>query len=52
MNRQTKGIGVGKAIEFLDMEFIGRPHNGADDAYNIGRIFEKIIETFVNFEKD
>ena len=39
---QAKGFGVARALKDLGLEFEGRPHNGADDAYNIGRILKEI----------
>lgn len=32
------GIGLKSALKMLGMEFAGRPHSGADDAYNAARI--------------
>lgn len=39
-----KAMGLGAAIDHEGMEFIGRPHNGADDAFNIARILKRLLE--------
>lgn len=36
------GIGLEEALKMEKMEFIGRPHVGADDAYNAARILGRI----------
>lgn len=35
--------GVSKALELLKMDFEGRPHRGADDAYNTAKIFAECL---------
>lgn len=35
--------GVGSALEFLNLQFIGQPHSGMDDSYNIARILLKLL---------
>lgn len=41
--RQAKGMGLTKALQTLHMKFEGRPHSGADDAYNAARILKVIL---------
>jgi len=41
---KTRGIAVGQAIEELGLTFEGRPHNGADDAWMSGKIFQEIVQ--------
>ena len=41
--RLRKGIGVKKALKKLNFPFIGTPHRGVDDAYNIARILQKLL---------
>lgn len=38
-----KSSGLNSMLQFLGMEFIGRPHNGYDDTFNTARIFEKMV---------
>jgi len=39
-----KGLGLEAALAVEGMEFIGRPHCGADDAFNAARILKKLLE--------
>ena len=41
--QRSKGMSVSNALKDLGLEFEGRPHNGSDDAWNIGRILQKLI---------
>jgi len=43
MNGLTKEVGVQRALKYCDMEFKGTHHRGDDDAYNIARIFAKML---------
>jgi inhibitor of KinA sporulation pathway (predicted exonuclease) len=36
--RQHKRVGLKKALQLLDMPFVGTPHRGLDDARNVARI--------------
>lgn len=36
--------GLGKAMEILDIPFEGKPHRGADDAWNTAAILNRILE--------
>ncbi|KAJ3390479.1 3'-5' exoribonuclease 1 [Lobulomyces angularis] len=40
---KKKSVKISTMLKFLDMEFEGRPHSGIDDAKNIARIFQRII---------
>ncbi|MBK6616558.1 3'-5' exonuclease [Ottowia sp.] len=33
-----RGVGIGRALKFLGLEFEGRQHCGADDAFNMARV--------------
>lgn len=39
-----KALGLEAALAVEDMEFIGKPHCGADDAFNAARILKKLLE--------
>jgi len=41
--RNTRRVSLEEALEQLDMEFEGRPHSGADDAWNTARVLRKIL---------
>jgi inhibitor of KinA sporulation pathway (predicted exonuclease) len=41
-----KGIGLGRACKFENIEFTGTAHRGIDDAKNIAKIFKKYITKF------
>jgi len=43
MCQTSKAYGLGSALDFLGLEFEGRPHDGADDAYNTARVIERIL---------
>ena len=38
-----KQIGLKRALDYLNMDFEGKHHSGADDAYNTARILTKIL---------
>lgn len=38
-----KPLGMNKALKALNMELIGRHHDGSDDAYNTARILVKLV---------
>ena len=38
----TNSVGMSKALPMLGLKLEGRHHNGADDAWNIGRILESM----------
>jgi len=40
---RSKGLGVGKALRVLGLEFEGRPHRGVDDAHMTALILDKIL---------
>ncbi|PWN65019.1 DNA polymerase III [Chryseobacterium phosphatilyticum] len=42
--RLYKSIGLKRALDHLNMDFEGKHHSGADDAYNTARILSKILE--------
>lgn len=42
-NGLQEGIGLGKALTREGLEFIGQPHSGRDDAFNIARLFAKLV---------
>lgn len=42
--RLDKALGLGAALEHEELEFIGTPHRGDDDAYNIAIILKKLLE--------
>jgi inhibitor of KinA sporulation pathway (predicted exonuclease) len=47
---EMKGLekcGLGKAMELEGIKFSGTPHNGFDDAYNIGVIFQKYFDKWI-----
>ena len=44
--RQTNTFGVRKALNFLNLSFIGTPHSGVDDAFNIARMLQVIFASF------
>lgn len=44
LTRQWVEFGMQNALHRFDMEFIGRPHRGVDDAYNLARLFVKLME--------
>lgn len=44
---KSRGVGMKIVLNELNIEFEGRPHNGLDDAINMGKIFEKEYENFV-----
>lgn len=37
-----RGVGLGTALTLLGMEFVGRPHSGADDAFNAARVIHAV----------
>lgn len=37
-----RGVGLGTALNLLGMKFEGRPHSGADDAFNAGRVIHAV----------
>jgi len=39
----SEEVGLKPALRYLNMDFEGRPHNGADDAYNIAKIFVQVL---------
>ena len=39
-NKLSKGVGMRRALELLEIPIEGNLHSGADDAWNIGRILE------------
>lgn len=41
--RNTRRVSLEEALEQLGMEFDGRPHSGADDAWNTARVLRKIL---------
>jgi len=42
-SRRARGVGLGKALAQLGMDFEGRPHCGADDAWNAARVLKRIL---------
>jgi inhibitor of KinA sporulation pathway (predicted exonuclease) len=44
-------MGLGKALEKLDMKFMGRQHNAMDDAYNTLRLFLELGNKTVKYDK-
>jgi len=44
VRKDTKGIGMKKACELLDITMVGNHHSGKDDAYNTGQIARKILK--------
>ncbi len=42
-NGLSTGIGLQAALNKEKMEFIGQPHSGRDDAYNVARLFTKLV---------
>lgn len=43
LNGLSKELGLARALEYYDMEFKGTHHRGHDDAYNIARVFAKML---------
>jgi inhibitor of KinA sporulation pathway (predicted exonuclease) len=41
-------LGVQEALKSLELNFIGIPHSGKDDAYNIARLFKNTLGRFRN----
>lgn len=41
--RNTRRVSLEEALEQVGMEFEGRPHSGADDAWNTARVLRKIL---------
>lgn len=46
LNGLTKEKGVGAALAYCDMSFVGNQHRGHDDAYNTARILAKMLRRF------
>ncbi len=44
VNGGAKPLGLGKALEKVDLGFVGVPHRGKDDAYNIAKLVSQLIE--------
>lgn len=40
--QHRKGVSVEKALKQLGLKFVGRPHSGVDDAFNIARILRNL----------
>ena len=45
--RNTRRVSLEEALEQFDMKFEGRPHSGADDAWNTARVLKRILESSV-----
>lgn len=45
-------LSVGKALDYLEMSFVGTQHRGDDDAKNIARILIDTLEQFRHIEED
>lgn len=41
--RLPKELGMARALQFYGLELLGRHHNGADDAFNIARIADRVL---------
>lgn len=44
--KQTRGVGMGRALKMEGLELSGTHHRGIDDAVNIAKIFRKYITKF------
>ena len=44
----SEKIGLSKALDLEGMSFIGQPHSGRDDAFNIARLFAKLVLQWEN----
>jgi inhibitor of KinA sporulation pathway (predicted exonuclease) len=42
-NRLSHEVGMEKALEMLGLNLAGTHHRGVDDAYNIAKIFQKVL---------
>lgn len=49
-NGKTK-VGLSKALNILGLEFIGRPHQAADDAENTFRVYRALAEKWLKADR-
>lgn len=44
--RLPHDVGVTQALDYLGLDFEGTPHRGVDDAHNMARILQRLLEGF------
>ena len=43
MRRLPRALGLGRACEYEKIGFVGIPHRGDDDAYNVARVLKNLM---------